>query len=162
MTPFHQLSGWPSGLRRQTQGKPYHARRGRVFWSTNVGVGSNPTSDKTFSFIYFFLYIYFVMAVKFYVSRKYHLPTDLQIDFVSFWFLTLLYGLILSTVSAVAYFRVYVLARSRRGYSLTGYSWTPRILKTEILWSSTIAFFSRCRSYRFGSALIRLRQPHSL
>ena len=41
------LSGWPSGLRRQTQDSYLQIR---VFWSTNVGVGSNPTSDT-----YFFL-----------------------------------------------------------------------------------------------------------
>ena len=45
-----QLSGWPSGLRRQTQGKTFSANLVAewVFWSTNVGVGSNPTSDNTF------------------------------------------------------------------------------------------------------------------
>ena len=44
------MSGWPSGLRRQTQGKTFSANLVAewVFWSTNVGVGSNPTSDKTF------------------------------------------------------------------------------------------------------------------
>ena len=37
------MSGWPSGLRRQTQGgKPSMLRD---FWSPNGGVGSNPTSD---------------------------------------------------------------------------------------------------------------------
>ena len=40
------LSGWPSGLRRQTQGETFRWNRGRAFWSTYVGVGSNPTSDK--------------------------------------------------------------------------------------------------------------------
>ena len=40
------MSGWPSGLRRQTQEKVlFHESHG-VFWSTNVG--SNPTSDTTF------------------------------------------------------------------------------------------------------------------
>ena len=40
------MSGWPSGLRRQTQGAVPSVPRGlRVFWSTDVGVGSNPTSD---------------------------------------------------------------------------------------------------------------------
>ena len=37
------MPGWPSGLRRQTQGlNP--SMINRVFWSTYVGVGSNPTS----------------------------------------------------------------------------------------------------------------------
>ena len=40
------MSGWPSGLRRQTQA--WKASLRGVFWSTNVGVGSNPTSDKDF------------------------------------------------------------------------------------------------------------------
>ena len=40
-------SGWPSGLRRQTQEWKSLSWVG-VFWSTNVGVGSNPTSDKGF------------------------------------------------------------------------------------------------------------------
>ena len=40
-----RMSGWPSGLRRQTQGgKP---SRLRDFWSPNGGVGSNPTSDNS-------------------------------------------------------------------------------------------------------------------
>ena len=42
------LSGWPSGLRRQTQGiLPCSHDRGlyRDFWSSYEGVGSNPTSD---------------------------------------------------------------------------------------------------------------------
>ena len=41
------MSGWPSGLRRQTQELKSLSFTG-VFWSTNVGVGSNPTSDKRF------------------------------------------------------------------------------------------------------------------
>ena len=53
---YYQLSGWPSGLRRQTQGSIFlavqHSQCGyRAFWSTNVGVGSNPTSDKLFFLI---------------------------------------------------------------------------------------------------------------
>ena len=40
------MSGWPSGLRRQTQ--DLESFRDGVFWSTYVGVGSNPTSDKSF------------------------------------------------------------------------------------------------------------------
>ena len=40
-------SGWPSGLRRQTQGEnPLPSKWYRVFWSPNGGVGSNPTPDK--------------------------------------------------------------------------------------------------------------------
>lgn len=35
-----QLSGWPSGQRRQTQ-----VTLARAFWSSCEGVGSNPTSD---------------------------------------------------------------------------------------------------------------------
>ena len=38
------VSGWPSGLRRQTQASASHLWG---FWSPNGGVGSNPTSDKT-------------------------------------------------------------------------------------------------------------------
>ena len=41
-------SGWPSGLRRQTQDVEVFPEEG-AFWSTNVGVGSNPTSDRAFS-----------------------------------------------------------------------------------------------------------------
>ena len=41
------MSGWPSGLRRQTQGYKPSFRLGAI-WSTNVGVGSNPTSDNPF------------------------------------------------------------------------------------------------------------------
>ena len=46
------LSGWPSGLRRQTQGSNLaHTEWVWDFWSTYVGVGSNPTSDReTFFF----------------------------------------------------------------------------------------------------------------
>ena len=47
------LSGWPSGLRRQTQGRlPCSRDRGlyRDFWSSYEGVGSNPTSDSNFFF----------------------------------------------------------------------------------------------------------------
>ena len=39
-------SGWPSGLRRQTQGGELSQLRD--FWSPNGGVGSNPTSDNNF------------------------------------------------------------------------------------------------------------------
>ena len=46
------VSGWPSCLRRQTQGIPFSLGEGWVFWSTNVGVGSNPTSDRFFFFFY--------------------------------------------------------------------------------------------------------------
>ena len=43
------MSGWPSGLRRQTQVYALAHAVGRVdFWSSIEGVGSNPTSDKTF------------------------------------------------------------------------------------------------------------------
>ena len=41
------LSGWPSGLRRQTQEVKLFPNG--AFWSTNVGVGSNPTSDTSFA-----------------------------------------------------------------------------------------------------------------
>ena len=44
-----QLSGWPSGLRRQTQGSnlaPLIGGGEWEFWSSYEGVGSNPTSDK--------------------------------------------------------------------------------------------------------------------
>ena len=43
------MSGWPSGLRRQTQVYALAHAVGRVdFWSSIEGVGSNPTSDKYF------------------------------------------------------------------------------------------------------------------
>ena len=48
------LSGWPSGLRRQTQGiLPCSHDRGlyRDFWSSYEGVGSNPTSDSKLFFL---------------------------------------------------------------------------------------------------------------
>ena len=47
------MSGWPSGLRRQTQGNPLHSDRVLQweFWSSYEGVGSNPTSDKYFEYI---------------------------------------------------------------------------------------------------------------
>ena len=47
------MSGWPSGLRRQTQAKASSVAEGWVFWSTVVGVGSNPTSDRIFFFLTF-------------------------------------------------------------------------------------------------------------
>ena len=43
-TQFITMSGWPSGLRRQTQEHTLRFIKW-AFWSTNVGVGSNPTSD---------------------------------------------------------------------------------------------------------------------
>ncbi len=44
------MSGWPSGLRRQTQANSLSDDFDKiVFWSSIEGVGSNPTSDKTFS-----------------------------------------------------------------------------------------------------------------
>ena len=48
------MSGWPSGLRRQTQG--IDPSLIRAFWSSNEGVGSNPTSDK--NFLYCFSKVY--------------------------------------------------------------------------------------------------------
>ena len=39
------MSGWPSGLRRQTQ-RQSSPQCGRAFWSSEEGVGSNPTPDK--------------------------------------------------------------------------------------------------------------------
>ena len=48
------LSGWPSGLRRQTQGTlpcSHDWVLYRDFWSSYEGVGSNPTSDSKFFFI---------------------------------------------------------------------------------------------------------------
>ena len=42
------MSGWPSGLRRQTQVKYLSYERIKEFWSSKEGVGSNPTSDKHF------------------------------------------------------------------------------------------------------------------
>ena len=43
-----KMSGWPSGLRRQTQVYELvlFIQDTRAFWSTHVGVGSNPTPDK--------------------------------------------------------------------------------------------------------------------
>ena len=35
----------------------------RVFWSTNVGVGSNPTSDKYFKFYYFFFLLRCILII---------------------------------------------------------------------------------------------------
>ena len=49
-----KLSGWPSGLRRQTQGQPspaiMQAGDAWEFWYRYLCVGSNPTSDKHFYF----------------------------------------------------------------------------------------------------------------
>ena len=43
------MSGWPSGLRRQTQANSLSGDPDKiVFWSSIEGVGSNPTSDKKF------------------------------------------------------------------------------------------------------------------
>ena len=42
------VSGWPSGLRRQTQASACAVSACRVFWSPIGGVGSNPTSDTVF------------------------------------------------------------------------------------------------------------------
>ena len=41
------MSGWPSGLRRQTQGN-LPSLKVWAFWSSSEGVGSNPTSDNPF------------------------------------------------------------------------------------------------------------------
>ena len=55
------LSGWPSGLRRQTQGGiPCLQTQVQAFWSTYVGVGSNPTSDRIF-FSFLFISIMFLI-----------------------------------------------------------------------------------------------------
>jgi hypothetical protein len=44
-------SGWPSGLRRQTQGHiPYFNKRSCSILVFNEGVGSNPTPDKVMVF----------------------------------------------------------------------------------------------------------------
>ena len=48
---MYNMSGWPSGLRRQTQG--IDPSLIRAFWSSNEGVGSNPTSDKNFFILFF-------------------------------------------------------------------------------------------------------------
>ena len=48
------LSGWPSGLRRQTQGTlpcSHDRELYRDFWSSYEGVGSNPTSDSKFFYL---------------------------------------------------------------------------------------------------------------
>ena len=49
----NKISGWPSGLRPQTQVKQLvlHFKSIRAFWFTYVGVGSNPTPDKIFFII---------------------------------------------------------------------------------------------------------------
>ncbi len=46
----HEKSGWPSGLRRQTQGLALLPCRESVrdFWSSYEGRGSNPLPDKYF------------------------------------------------------------------------------------------------------------------
>jgi hypothetical protein len=45
------MSGWPSGLRRQTQAHSLPGVPGCIeFWSSIEGVGLNPTSD-TFLFL---------------------------------------------------------------------------------------------------------------
>ncbi|GFY46830.1 hypothetical protein TNIN_355131 [Trichonephila inaurata madagascariensis] len=43
---WRRVSGWPSGLRRQTQVDTCSDAELWVFWSTDVGVGSNPTPDR--------------------------------------------------------------------------------------------------------------------
>ena len=48
------MSGWPSGLRRQTQ--EWNSSFTGVFWSTYVGGGSNPPSDKFLICIREFMY----------------------------------------------------------------------------------------------------------
>ena len=51
------MSGWPSGLRRQTQGFAFFLDKEVVdygeFWSSDEGVGSNPTSDKILKYCLF-------------------------------------------------------------------------------------------------------------
>ena len=59
----YDMSDWPSGLRRQTQGlQPSYEVVEWDFWSMYVGVGSNPTSD---NFLYYInvkiVIIYFTM-----------------------------------------------------------------------------------------------------
>lgn len=53
------MSGWPSGLRRQTQGRNLPLQRDWVFWSTYVGVGSNPTSDTNIFIVIFVVCFFF-------------------------------------------------------------------------------------------------------
>ena len=54
------MSGWPSGLRRQTQDDSLPGRSGLIdFWSSIEGVGSNPTSDN-----YFFHYYYILIIIS--------------------------------------------------------------------------------------------------
>ena len=47
---MHDKSGWPSGLSARLKLKKLATshRGSRAFWSTNVGVGSNPTPDRAF------------------------------------------------------------------------------------------------------------------
>ena len=62
------LSGWPSGLRRQTQGLSYFPieQWERAFWSPNGGVGSNPTPDTAFFLISFFWFWLFYFSFLFF------------------------------------------------------------------------------------------------
>jgi hypothetical protein len=48
------MSGWPSGLRRQTQGYTLlpSRRLNRDYWSSYEGRGSNPLPDKSFYLFY--------------------------------------------------------------------------------------------------------------
>lgn len=64
---LYHMSGWPSGLRRQTQGPALvYVRKSRwVFWSSIEGVGSNPTSDKLFVALFFSFFL-LMMMIKYY------------------------------------------------------------------------------------------------
>ena len=67
LSSVYQLSGWPSGLRRQTQEHHSCPHRGfEDFWSTYVGVGSNPTSDiffLLFSLFFSFFFFYYPLLL---------------------------------------------------------------------------------------------------
>ena len=61
------MSGWPSGLRRQTQGwiPWFSTKELEAFWSSTEGVGSNPTSDNPESFYFRLLLEAFWFCNKF-------------------------------------------------------------------------------------------------
>ena len=69
------MSGWPSGLRRQTQGKHLPCliyRVCREFWSSYEGVGSNPTSDKIVFEAFYCTFPWFIMGstIKFILNDE--------------------------------------------------------------------------------------------
>ncbi len=95
------MSGWPSGLRRQTQGCSLLIDNEGEFWSSSEGVGSNPISDIYFieriiTYLKLFYQIFFVifslslfsnLQFAFYKNKfLFYLITNIQLHYAFFSF----------------------------------------------------------------------------